>query len=93
MADAVVRVEDVTKRFAGHVAVRHLSMEIPRGVIFGLLGPNGAGKSTTIRMTMDIIEPDEGRVVSFGGTASGRDLTVRRGLLPEADAPTLAAGR
>ena len=83
MADAVVRVEDVTKRFAGHVAVRHLSMEIPRGVIFGLLGPNGAGKSTTIRMMMDIIEPDEGRVVLFGGAAKGRDLSHRIGFLPE----------
>ena len=83
MADAVVRVEDVTKRFAGHVAVRHLSMEVPRGVIFGLLGPNGAGKSTTIRMMMDIIEPDEGRVVLFGGTAKGRDLSHRIGFLPE----------
>ena len=83
MADAVVRVEDVTKRFAGHVAVRHLSMEVPRGVIFGLLGPNGAGKSTTIRMMMDIIEPDEGRVVLFGGTTKGRDLSHRIGFLPE----------
>jgi ABC-2 type transport system ATP-binding protein len=83
MGDAVVRVEDVTKRFAGHVAVRHLSMEIPRGIIFGLLGPNGAGKSTTIRMMMDIIEPDEGRVVLFDGTARGRDLSHRIGFLPE----------
>ena len=58
MAEPVVRVERVTKRFAGHTAVRELSLEIPGGVIFGLLGPNGAGKSTTIRMIMDIIERD-----------------------------------
>jgi ABC-2 type transport system ATP-binding protein len=83
MAAAIVRVENVTKRFAGHVAVRHLSMEVPHGTIFGLLGPNGAGKSTTIRMMMDIIEPDEGRVVLFGGTAKGRDLSHRIGFLPE----------
>jgi ABC-2 type transport system ATP-binding protein len=83
MADPVVRVERVTKRFSGHVAVRELSLNVPKGVIFGLLGPNGAGKSTTIRMIMDIIEPDEGRVVLFGGTAKGRDLSERIGFLPE----------
>ncbi len=83
MADAVVRVERVTKRFAGHTAVKDLTMEVPRGVIFGLLGPNGAGKSTTIRMIMDIIEPDEGRVVLFGDHGRGRELSRRIGFLPE----------
>ena len=83
MAEPVVRVEGVTKRFAGHVAVRDLSLDVPKGIIFGLLGPNGAGKSTTIRMIMDIIEPDEGQVVLFGGTAKGRDLSERIGFLPE----------
>lgn len=83
MAEPVVRVERVTKRFSGHVAVRDLTLDVPRGLIFGLLGPNGAGKSTTIRMIMDIIEPDEGRVVLFGGTAKGRDLSERIGFLPE----------
>ncbi len=79
----VIRVERVTKRFAGHTAVRELSLEVPPGVIFGLLGPNGAGKSTTIRMIMDIIEPDEGRVLLFGGSTGGRDLSRRIGFLPE----------
>jgi len=83
MAQPVVQVDNITKRFAGHTAVRNLSLEIPAGVIFGLLGPNGAGKSTTIRMIMDIIEPDEGRVVLFGGALKGRDLSERIGFLPE----------
>ena len=83
MSGPVVSLQNITKRFAGHVAVRELSLDVPKGVIFGLLGPNGAGKSTTIRMIMDIIEPDEGRVVLFGGTATGRDLSHRIGFLPE----------
>jgi len=83
MSSPVVRLEAVTKRFSGHVAVKELSLDIPPGVIFGLLGPNGAGKSTTIRMMMDVIEPDEGRVVLFDGTARGRDLSHRIGYLPE----------
>lgn len=83
MASPAVRIDHVTKRFSGHTAVSDLSMEVPAGGIFGLLGPNGAGKSTTIRMIMDIIEPDEGTVVLFGATGSGRQLSERVGYLPE----------
>lgn len=78
-----VDVESVTKRFAGHVAVDRLSMQVPSGGIFGLLGPNGAGKSTTIRLIMSIIVPDEGRIAMFGGSGNGRDLSGRIGYLPE----------
>ncbi len=83
MTTPVVQVDRVTKRFAGHTAVRSLSLDIPPGGIFGLLGPNGAGKSTTIRMIMNIITPDEGKVTLFGGAGSGRDLSARLGYLPE----------
>jgi ABC-2 type transport system ATP-binding protein len=83
MNEPVVRLEGVTKRFAGHTAVRNLSMEVPRGGIFGLLGPNGAGKTTSIRMAMNILVPDEGRVLLFGQSATGRDQSERIGFLPE----------
>lgn len=83
MSDVAVRLQQVTKRFAGHVAVNHLSLDVPSGVIFGLLGPNGAGKSTTIRMIMNIFVPDEGRVELFGTGKSARDLSDRLGYLPE----------
>src|ERR1043166_1393951 len=83
MSSSVVRVEGVTKRFAGHTAVHDLTMEVPAGGIFGLLGPNGAGKSTTIRMMLNILTPDEGRITLFGGEAASRDLSARIGYLPE----------
>ena len=83
MAETVIAVQGVTKRFAGHTAVRNLSLEVPRGGIFGLLGPNGAGKSTTIRMMMNIILPDEGTISLFGTKAGGRALSDRIGFLPE----------
>jgi ABC-2 type transport system ATP-binding protein len=83
MSDSVLKLERVTKRFAGHTAVRDLSMEVPRGGIFGLLGPNGAGKTTTIRMIMNILVPDEGRIMLFGQASTGRDLSERIGFLPE----------
>jgi ABC-2 type transport system ATP-binding protein len=83
MSESILQLERVTKRFAGHTAVRDLSMEVPRGGIFGLLGPNGAGKTTTIRMIMNILVPDEGRVLLFGKENSGRALSERIGFLPE----------
>jgi len=83
MNGSVVKVEGVTKRFAGHTAVEALSLEVPTGGIFGLLGPNGAGKSTTIRMIMNIIVPDEGRISVFDSGAASRDLSERIGFLPE----------
>lgn len=83
MSGSVVKVERVTKRFSGHTAVEDLSLDVPQGGIFGLLGPNGAGKSTTIRMIMNIIEPDEGKISIFGSGAASRDLSERIGFLPE----------
>jgi ABC-2 type transport system ATP-binding protein len=82
MNGSVVKLAEVTKQFAGHTAVDRLSLEVPGGGIFGLLGPNGAGKSTTIRMIMNIITPDQGRI-SVLGSASSRALSGRIGYLPE----------
>lgn len=83
MATSVITVDRISKRYAGHVAVRELSLTVARGGIFGLLGPNGAGKTTTIRMLLNIITPDEGTVVLFGGSGTGRELSGRIGYLPE----------
>ena len=66
MANAL-EIDHVTKRFGQFYAVKQLSLSIPRQAIYGLLGPNGAGKTTTIRMVMNIIVPDEGRVEILGG--------------------------
>ena len=80
--DTALRLESVTKAFAGHVAVRDLSLAVPRGSIFGLLGPNGAGKTTTLRMVMNILGADSGRIEILGRPAddAARD---RIGYMPE----------
>jgi len=83
MSDSILVLDRVTKRFAGHTAVDELSLEVPAGVIYGLLGPNGAGKTTTIRMIMNILIPDTGRVRLFGGEGTARDYASRIGFLPE----------
>ncbi len=79
----VVEIANITKRFAGHVAVTDLSLTVPQGAVYGQHGPNGAGKTTSIRMLMDITIPDEGTVRLFGDERGGRHHSVRIGYLPE----------
>ncbi len=77
----ILQVENLTKRFGEIVAVDGLSFEVDQGEIFGLLGPNGAGKTTTIRMVLDILPPDEGRITVLGQRPG--DAQHRVGYLPE----------
>jgi len=83
MPNPAVEIQHVWKRFTGHVAVRDLSLTVPRGSVYGLLGPNGAGKTTTIRMLLNVIAPDEGTIHIFGELHSKAGITDRVGYLPE----------
>ena len=82
MNDPALVLKGVSKAFAGHVAVRDLSLEVPHGSVFGLLGPNGAGKTTTLRMVMNILGADTGSIEILGQPAdhATRD---RIGYMPE----------
>jgi ABC-2 type transport system ATP-binding protein len=71
------------KRNDQHVAVRDLSLQVPRGSVYGLLGPNGAGKTTTIRMILDIILPDAGAISIFGRPNTEPGILNQVGYLPE----------
>ncbi len=79
---SILSLQHITKRFDGVVAVDDLSLEISEGRLYGLLGPNGAGKTTTIRMIMNIIVPDSGRIELFGEPFQ-EALKDRIGYLPE----------
>ena len=83
MPELAVEIDRIQKRYAEHVAVRELSLAVPRGAVYGLLGPNGAGKTTTIRMLLDILEPDAGTIRVFGRPNTDRGITERIGYLPE----------
>ena len=56
----MISIKNITKTFKGYEAVKELSIDIPRGEIYGLLGSNGAGKSTTINILLGFLEPDKG---------------------------------
>jgi ABC-2 type transport system ATP-binding protein len=64
--EAVIRTQDLTRRFGDFVATDHISFEVRRGEIFGLLGPNGAGKSTTFRMLCGLLAPSAGEAQVMG---------------------------
>ena len=81
--DLAIDIRGVTKRYEEHVAVRDLSLRVPRGSVYGLLGPNGAGKTTTIRMLLDIMRPDAGSISIFGRSNTESGLLNKVGYLPE----------
>ena len=82
MTAAIVTFENIEKAYGQTVALRGVSFDVNGGEIFGLLGPNGAGKSTLIRILMDIIRADSGRVLVFGELRR-REHLDRLGYLPE----------
>lgn len=77
-----LEVNHVSKRFAEHTALNDVSLQVPRGKVFGLLGPNGAGKTTLIRIITRITAPDSGEVF-FDGHPFAPDDVYRIGYLPE----------
>jgi ABC-2 type transport system ATP-binding protein len=78
-----IQTENLRKVFGNKVAVRNLSLTVPRGEIFGFLGPNGAGKSTSIRMLLGLVAPTSGRALALGRPAGDVEARRRIGLLPE----------
>lgn len=79
---SVLRVENLTKRFDGVLAVDDLTFAVEPGEIFGFLGGNGAGKTTTLRMVLDIIRPTSGRIEVLGASPDRRN-SAAIGFLPE----------
>ena len=66
MADNIIEVKNLTKRFGGFTAVDDVSFSVARGERFAFLGPNGAGKSTTIKMLTTLLSPSSGSILIDG---------------------------
>ena len=82
--DTILETEDLTKEFAGFVAVRGVNLRVRRGSIHALIGPNGAGKTTCFNLLTKFLAPTRGRIVF-----DGRDITS----LKPADVAQLGLGR
>ncbi|MBO8454121.1 MAG: ATP-binding cassette domain-containing protein [Bacteroidetes bacterium] len=78
----IIQCREVCKSFGEKVALDHVSLDFPRGKIFGLLGPNGAGKTTLIRIINRITIPNSGSVLFDGHPITQQDV-ARIGYLPE----------
>jgi len=81
----MIKVENLTKRYAGQTAIHDLSFEVGKGEIMGFLGPNGAGKSTTMRILSSFMPPTSGRATIAGFDIFEQSLQARShlGYMPE----------
>ena len=70
-AESILETEDLTKEFAGFVAVNGVNLRVARGTIHALIGPNGAGKTTCFNLLTKFLKPTRGRI-SF----KGKDITA-----------------
>jgi ABC-2 type transport system ATP-binding protein len=80
-----IRTRDLTKAFGDEIAVNKITMDVPKGAIFGFIGPSGSGKTTTVRLLMGLFESDSGELNVLGvrpASFSRRDRE-RIGYLPQ----------
>ncbi len=81
--DLAIATRGLRKVFDGKVAVSSLTLEVPRGEIFGFLGPNGAGKSTSLKMLLGLVTPSRGQAMVLGHPAGDVRTRGKIGFLPE----------
>ena len=81
----MIKVENLTKRYAGQTAIKDLNFEVGKGEIMGFLGPNGAGKTTTMRILASFMPPTSGRASVAGFDVFEQSLQARAhlGYMPE----------
>ncbi len=81
----MIKVENLTKRYAGVTAINNLNFEVEKGEIVGFLGPNGAGKSTTMKILTGYLPASSGRATIAGFDVFEQSVEARRrlGYLPE----------
>ena len=79
----VIETASLTKRYGRILAVDQLTMQVPRGHIFGLLGPNGSGKTTTMGMLLGLVNPTSGTFSLLGGDTPHQDALRRTGAIVE----------
>jgi len=81
----MIKVESLTKRYAGQPAIQNLNFDVGQGEIMGFLGPNGAGKTTTMRILAGFMPPTSGRATVAGFDVFSQSLQARShlGYMPE----------
>ena len=80
---SLLRVQDLTKRFGGLLAVNDVSFDVEEGEILAVIGPNGAGKSTLFKLIASFLKPTAGQVLFNGERISGQKphLVAQKGVV------------
>ena len=86
MTEVVIQTNTLTKRYGRVLAVDQLSLQVPRGHVFGLLGPNGAGKTTVMGMLLGLVRPTSGGFSLLGADGVSMDALRRIGAIVETPA-------
>ena len=89
--DYILRTNDLSKSYRDFKALDGLSMNVPRGAIYGFVGKNGAGKTTLIRLICGLQEPTSGSYTLYGRENADRGICVRKGKCDGAGACTCRA--
>lgn len=71
--EVLLKVDNITKRFGGIVAVDHVSCTVRKGEVVSIIGPNGAGKTTVFNMLTGVYEVDEGKIIFNGNPIHNKD--------------------
>src|SRR5437763_9897752 len=84
-AETIIETRDLVKRYGKLTAVNHLSLQVPRGAIYGFVGPNGAGKTSTMRILTTLMLPSSGQAFVAGHEVTKDPRAVRRaiGYMPD----------
>jgi ABC-2 type transport system ATP-binding protein len=83
MNDLVIETTGLQKVYGRKVAVADLTLQVPKGEVFGFLGPNGAGKSTSVKMLLGLVAPTSGSARVLGHAPGAPATMARVGFLPE----------
>src|SRR5580693_743773 len=84
-ATDAIRISNLVKKYGNVVAVENLTLNVPKGTMFGFLGPNGSGKSTTIGCLTGLLDPTSGEIEILGErfNSEASSLKRRMGVMPE----------
>ncbi len=78
MTEIAISTENLSRDFGRVRAVDSLSLEVPKGIVFGFLGANGSGKTTTIRLLLGLLEPTKGKAEVLGYDSRSQAAQIRQ---------------
>ncbi|MGD8192346.1 ABC transporter ATP-binding protein [Brevibacillus ginsengisoli] len=83
LMESVIETMQLTKQYQGKAGCKNITIQVPRGVVFGYLGPNGAGKSTFVRTLLGLLQPTSGIATILGEPIGSVQARKKIGYLPE----------